>query len=417
MPSRQITARLAAGLILSVVLSGCGDLVEAAPSPTSVAPPTGLAALAPSPPVVQGGTPASRTAVGASPTTASAASRVYERNRRSVVSVNSLAVLRSPGGPAVEQPRGMGSGFVYDDQGHIVTNNHVVAQAEQLTVTLPLEDQRIVVPAALVGRDPPNDLAVVKVDPAGSTEAGSVADLLRPAALGDFAGVQVGEPVVAMGAPLGLSHTVTAGIVSAVRAPGSEVARGLDLLGGAIQTDAAVNPGNSGGPLFDADGEVIGVNTAGLSPTGGSIGLNFAIPIDVVKRVVPELIRTGCFRHPLIGITALPLSQIGQATKRELGLPQDREGLLVQEVSAGAAEAGIRPGQRAAFDGATLAVGGDVVVAIDGRPVSTGGELRTYVENNKRPEDTVTLTVLRDGQRLDFPVELTERPSDACRTG
>ena len=160
---------------------------------------------------------------------------------------------------------------------------------------------------------------------------------------------------------------------------------------------------------------MIGVNTAILSQSGGNIGVGFAIPINVVKRVVPELISYGCYRHPLIGVTTVPLSLLGQSAKRELGIPTDQAGLLVQEVSAGAQEAGIRPGNRVVnLGGNPLRVGGDIIMAVDGRPVMSGGDLRAYIENNKRPGDPITVTVLRDGQRQDVQVRLSEKPSDVC---
>src|SRR5581483_7378120 len=178
-----------------------------------------------------------------------------------------------------------------------------------------------------------------------------------------------------------------------------------------------INPGNSGGPLFNASGEVIGVNSAILSQSGGNIGIGFAIPVNVVKRVVPELIQSGCYKHPLIGVTAISLSLFGQAQRQALGIPTNLKGLLVQDVSAGAAQAGIQPGSQVVVIGGTqIRVGGDIIVAIDGRPVATGGELRGYVENNKHPGDTVTLTILRGGQRQDVSVRLSIRPSDQpCR--
>ena len=352
----------------------------------------------------------------------STAAQVYREAAGSVVNVTSLAVVRSPFGSVMgvpqsdrPQPRGTGSGFVIDDRGHIVTNNHVVEEADQLAVTFP---DKTTVPATLVGRDPENDLAVIKVDPAATNESGrAIKDLLKPATLGDSERIEIGEEAIAIGSPLGLQQTVTSGVVSAVRLPSEEIVGGEPiLLGGAVQTDAAVNPGTSGGPLFNAAGAVIGVNTAGLSPAGGNIGLNFAIPINVVKRVVPELIAHGCYRHPLIGISAVPLAQIGPAAKRELGVGGGQTGLLVQEVSAGAAEAGIRGGDRVLMlGGAQLRAGGDVVVAVDGRAVTSGGELRAYVENTKRPGDTVRLAVVRDGQPRDVQVRLSERPSEECR--
>jgi S1-C subfamily serine protease len=342
---------------------------------------------------------------------------VYQRNAASVVNITSLALVPTLRGFA-QQPQGVGSGFMYDDQGRIVTNNHVVQDAAQLQVTFA---DGTTVPARLLGRDPDNDLAVIEVDPNATDDNGRpIRDRLKPVELGDSDRVTIGEYAIAIGSPLGLRQTVTAGIVSALRQPGEEGAAGqgeLDLLGGAIQTDAPINPGNSGGPLFNAGGQVIGVNTAIVSQSGGNIGIGFAIPVNVVKRVVPELIDRGCYRHPLIGVTTVPLSQIGQAARQQLGIPPNLKGLLVQDVSAGAQRAGIRPGNRMVIlAGVPLRVGGDIIVAIDGRPVSTGGELRGYIENTKRPGDTVTLTILRDGQRMDVPVTLTERPSDQpCR--
>ena len=174
---------------------------------------------------------------------------------------------------------------------------------------------------------------------------------------------------------LGLQQTVTAGIVSAARLPGEDAGRGpLDLLGGAIQTDAAINPGNLGGPLFNAVGEVIGVNTPIVSQSGGNIGIGFAIPINVVKRVAPELIQSGCYGHPLIGVSTIPLTAFGPQARQALGVAANQRGLLVQEVSAGAAAAGVRAGERVVtLSGEQVRTGGDIIVAIDGHPVTSGG--------------------------------------------
>lgn len=336
--------------------------------------------------------------------------QVYERNGASVVNITSVAVVRTRLGLA-EQPQGTGSGFMLDTEGRIVTNNHVVQDADQLTVTF---QDGTTVPAELLGRDPDNDLAVVRVDPNGAdTDGKPTRDRLRPVTLGNSDQVTIGEDAIAIGSPLGLRQTVTAGIVSALRNPGEEAGRGqLDLLGGAVQTDAPINPGNSGGPLFNGAGEVIGVNTAILSQSGGNIGIGFAIPVNVVKRVAPELIQHGRYRHPFIGVGALPLSLLGQNARRQLGVQQHQKGLLVQESSAGAQQAGIRAGGRTVtLDGLPVRVGGDIIVALDGRPTNTGGELRGYIENNKRPGDTVTITLVRDGQPMDVQVTLVERPA------
>jgi S1-C subfamily serine protease len=279
---------------------------------------------------------------------------------------------------------------------------------------------RTSVPARLVGRDPDNDLAVIQVDPGATDESGRpIRGLIKPVTLGDSDRITIGEDAIAIGSPLGLRQTVTAGIVSALRNPGEEAGQPgqVELLGGAVQTDAPINPGNSGGPLFNASGEVIGVNTAILSGSGGNIGIGFAVPVNVVKRVAPELIQSGCYRHPLIGVSTIPLAQIGQAAKRQLGIPVNQKGLLVQESTAGAQQAGIQAGnQMVNLGGEAVRAGGDIIVAIDGREVTTGGDLRAYIENNKRPGDTVTLTIIRNGQRQEVQVRLGERPSQQpCR--
>jgi S1-C subfamily serine protease len=344
-------------------------------------------------------------AVGQNPAVA-----VYQQNGASVVNITSLAVVRTLQGSAT-QPQGIGSGFLLDRAGRIVTNNHVVADANELSVTF---QDKTSVPATLVGRDPDNDLAVIQVDPTTTDEQGQpLASRLQPVTLGDSAQVQIGETVIAIGSPLGLQQTVTEGIVSALRNPGEESAQGqLDLLGGAIQTDASINPGNSGGPLFNAAGQVIGVNSAILSQSGGNEGIGFAIPVNVVKRVTPELIQAGRYRHPQVGVTTISLSEIGQATKQQLGIDPKQKGLLVQSVTAGAQQAGIQGGTRTVRAGSEqLAVGGDILVAVDGQPLATTGDLRGYIENNKHPGDTVSVTFVRNGQRQDVQVTLSERPA------
>jgi S1-C subfamily serine protease len=333
-----------------------------------------------------------------------------------VVNITSIAVVRTRAGQQAEQPQGIGSGFMIDDQGRIITNNHVVQDADQLAVTL---QDKTSVPAKLVGRDPDNDLAVIQIDPNATDDQGvPIRNRIKPVTLGDSDQVTIGETAIATGSPLGLQQTVTEGIVSARRNPGEE-APGQnqpgqqlpDILGGAIQTDAAINPGNSGGPLFNASGQVIGVNSAIISQSGGNEGIGFAIPINVVKRVAPELIQTGRYRHPQVGVTSIALADLSPQTKQQLNIPPNQKGLLVQQVTAGAQQAGIQAGtRRLSVGGDTILAGGDIIVAIDGQAVTTGGDLRGYIENTKHPGDTVTVTVLRNGQRLDLSVTLSERP-------
>jgi 2-alkenal reductase len=339
---------------------------------------------------------------------------VYQQNGGSVVNITSIAVVTSRlSGQQQQQPQGIGSGFFIDTDGRIVTNNHVVQDANQLSVAL---QDKTTVQAKLVGRDPDNDLAVIQVDPnATDSDGRAIRDRIKPVTLGDSDQVTIGETAVAIGSPLGLQQTVTEGIISARRNPGEESqvpSQQLDLLGGAIQTDAAINPGNSGGPLFNGSGQVIGVNSAILSQSGGNEGVGFSIPINVVKRVVPELIANGRYRHPLVGVTSRALADLSAQAKQQLGLTAAQRGLLVQEVGAGAQQAGIQAGTRRVNVGSeTIVAGGDIIVAIDRQPVTTGGDLRGWIENNHHPGDTVTVTVLRNGQQQDFQVTLSERPT------
>jgi S1-C subfamily serine protease len=350
---------------------------------------------------------------------------VYQQNGPSVVNITSLAVLTGlgfGGQPQQQQtqPQGIGSGFFIDTDGRIITNNHVVQDADQLAVTL---SDQTTVPAQLLGRDPDNDLAVIKIDPNATDQNGrTIADRIKPVTLGDSEQVTIGETAIAIGSPLGLDQTVTEGIISARRNPGENSpvpgAQIADVLGGALQTDAAINPGNSGGPLFNASGLVIGVNSSILSQSGGNEGVGFSIPINVVKRVAPELIQTGHYRHPQLGVSTIALADIGPQAKQQLGFQPNQRGLLVEQVTAGAQQAGIQPGtRRVQLGNQTVLTGGDLIVAIDGQPVATGGDLRGYIENNKHPGDTTTVSVLRNGQRQDIPVTLSERPATQAQSG
>jgi 2-alkenal reductase len=342
---------------------------------------------------------------------------VYQQNGPSVVNITSLAVLTGFGFGTLPQqqaqPQGIGSGFFIDTDGRIVTNNHVVEDADQLAVTL---QDKTTVTAQLLGRDPDNDLAVIKIDPSSTDSDGrSISDRIKPVTLGDSDQVTIGETAIAIGSPLGLQQTVTEGIVSARRNPGEESpvpGNQLDLLGGAIQTDAAINPGNSGGPLFNSSGLVIGVNSSILSQSGGNEGVGFSIPINVVKRVAPELVQSGHYRHPQLGVSTIALSDLSPRAKQQLGLDPNQKGLLVEQVTAGAQSAGIQAGTRRVVVGnQTIVTGGDIIVAIDAQPVTTSGELRGWIENLKHPGDSATVSVVRNGQPVDVQVTLSERPA------
>jgi S1-C subfamily serine protease len=297
---------------------------------------------------------------------------------------------------------GTGSGFVYDTEGHIITNYHVIEGAEELFVTLPDETS---VDAQVVGADASNDLAVIKVD--------APVELLHPVPLGESDNLRVGQFVVAIGNPFGLERTLTVGVVSAL----GRVIESPDerFIGEIIQTDAAINPGNSGGPLLDLTGRVIGVNTAIFSPSRASAGIGFAVPVDTVRRVVPSLIERGYFPHPWLGVgTVWTLTPERAAVLREAGMdvPTD-EGILLVEVVQGspADRAGLRGGQQQVRIGRyILPVGGDIVTAIDGEAITGDRDLIRFLDIETNVGQTVQVSVYRDGGEMTIPVTLGERP-------
>jgi S1-C subfamily serine protease len=322
--------------------------------------------------------------------------RVYQDNRPSVVTVVSSVV--PPGFRSEPQPAGSGSGFMIDDQGHILTNNHVVADADKLEVTL---SDGTTFPARLVGRDSRFDVAVL--------QAQIPSDQLRAVTLGDSDRLQVGEQVVAIGNPYGLDGTVTTGIVSGRRQVVSEP-EGDGVLVNAIQTDTSINPGNSGGPLLNARGEVVGITTLGLMPNGGQAGLNFAIPINIAKRILDDILASGSYAHPFVGIAT---AEITSTMADQLQLPV-KEGLLVQNVepNSAAAKAGIKGGsqQQQQAGARQVATGGDIIVAVDGTAMQHPEDFIAYLELNKKAGDGMTLTVVRGGQQQDVSLTLGERP-------
>lgn len=320
---------------------------------------------------------------------------IYREVSPAVVHITSTALVYDFFFNPVPQ-HGAGSGFIIDQQGHIVTNNHVVEDARSLEVTLVSGKK---VPAKLIGRDPLNDLAVIKIDVPG--------EKLHVVRLGHSDQLEIGQMAIAIGNPFGLDRTVTTGVVSSLnrtlRASNGRQIRGV------IQTDAAINPGNSGGPLLNSRGEVIGINTAIFSPSGGSVGIGFAIPVNIAKRIVPELIAKGRASHPYLGISGLSVTS---ENSRVLNLPVEHGVLVVRvEARSPAAHAGIRGGQRRVQIGNTiLRVGGDVIVAIDGQKVESLNGLIAYLEDNKRVGETIELGILRDGRQVKVRVELGELP-------
>ncbi len=314
---------------------------------------------------------------------------IYEEAKESVVEIKTIYRFGES----------IGSGFIYDTQGHVVTNNHVVEGGVEFYVYF-LDGSAY--RATLVGRDPDTDLAVLKIIlPEG---AGISAKPLR---LGNSTELRIGEQILAIGNPFQLTGSVTTGIVSQKgRLLPSN--RGY-LIPGIIQIDAAVNPGNSGGPILNMKGEVVGVATAIESTTGGFSGIGYAISSNVVKRIVPVLIEKGAYTHSYLGISG---TEINSLVAQELGL-STKKGLLVQNVVAGgpAERAGIRGGNRnIEVAGVVYRVGGDIIIAIDGNPVASMDDLLTYMVERTNPGQKVVLSVLRGGDVINVEVTLSSRP-------
>ena len=299
------------------------------------------------------------------------------------------------------KPAASGTGFVYDVDGHIITNNHVIDQADAIEVTF-LDG--VTLKASLVGVDPDSDLAVLNVK--------SVRERLSPVILGNSSNLQVGEAIYAVGAPFGLSWSLTKGIVS-------QIGRTLPASGGysipgVIQVDAAINPGNSGGPLLNGLGEVIGVNTAIQSDTGVFSGVGFAIPSNLVKKVVPSLVRTSRYDHPWLGVAG---TDVTPSIAEEMNLPEAR-GFLVSSVveNSPAEKAGIRRGYRmVVVEGRNITIDGDVITHMDGKPLRKLEDLLTHLEYDKKPGDRVILNIIRDGKPITLEATLGVRPPPSSR--
>ncbi len=322
---------------------------------------------------------------------------IYKAAGPGVVHINST-VLSQDFFFRVVPERGMGSGFVVDEKGLIVTNNHVVENAENLEVTLPDKSK---VAAKLVGRDPENDIAVIRVT--------VPKEKLTPLHLGDSSQLQVGQMAIAIGNPFGLDRTITRGVVSAVgRSLKSDTGRQIRNV---IQTDAAINPGNSGGPLLNSRGEVIGVNTAIFTPSGGSVGIGFAVPVNTVKKLLPQLIARGRASHPWLGISGV---DINPTVAKALSLPAGEGEMIAQVAPNGpAARAGLRGSQRRVRVGNYLVnVGGDIIQNLDGEKISTVDDLTAFLDERKKVGDEVRVDVLRDGKPHVATVRLGELPEN-----
>lgn len=312
---------------------------------------------------------------------------IYKRDAEGVVFIQA------------EQAQGTatGSGFVLDDEGHILTNAHVVEGADSIDVKIGDDGQSRT--AELVGMDPSSDVALLDVEEN---------DDLTSLALGESAQVEVGDPVVAIGNPFGLDRTVTSGIVSA-KARQIQAPNGFSI-SDVIQTDAAVNPGNSGGPLLDGSGRVIGINSQIATQGGGNEGVAFAVPIETAQDVADQLIDHGSVERAYLGITG---GEITPEAVKALDLPVD-SGVIVQRAFSGgpADEAGIQgAGGEATVGGQTLPTGGDIITELDGEPITGMDEVISAV-NERSPGDELKLTVLRDGKEIEVTVTLGDRPSE-----
>jgi S1-C subfamily serine protease len=387
----EFSILVAVAVLIGTAL-GCGlpaemQLPTATPVPTAI--PTPTPALPPIPAIAE---EEAANALEAQVET------VYELAGPAVVHIASVSYAYDFFSRPVPQ-EGTGSGFFYDVEGHIVTNYHVVENAEELSVTL--ADGRVY-PATIVGEDPTNDLAVIRIE---------ADDLPQPIPLGDSDGLRVGQFVVAIGNPFGQIGTLTMGVISAL----GRIIESPDgrFIGEAIQTDAAINPGNSGGPLLDLRGRLIGVNSQIISPDQASVGIGFAVPANTVRRVVPELIAHGRYPHPWLGVDYLPLQPEWAEAFRQTGADVAAdEGLLVLRVVAGgpADQAGIRGGdQIVRLGNVRIPLGGDIITAIDGQVMTSSKEFVAYLETQTQVGDTVEVTIIQGGEERTVQVTLVER--------
>lgn len=332
--------------------------------------------------------------------------QIYESTSSGIAFIQSDGVTTEQASPFGGPQRGTatGSGFLFDDAGHVLTNAHVVEGAKDVEVRLGSEDSDPV-PAKVVGSDPSTDVAVLEIDPP---------DGATPLSLGESDGAQVGDEVVAIGSPFGLSQSVTAGIVSAldrdITSPNGY------QISGALQTDAPINPGNSGGPLLDSGGAVIGINSqieSSGGAQGGNVGIGFAVPIDTAKKIAAELIDTGEAQHSYLGISGGDLTP---ELVDILNLPEGTDGALVGEVTPGGPsdEAGLEGGSgKVSIDGQRVEAGGDVITAIDGEQIEGFDDVIAAVDAHE-PGHELELTVLRNGEEQTISVELGERPEGAA---
>ena len=321
---------------------------------------------------------------------------IYSTSLPSIVHIKVRQTV--PGFFQNQERTGQGSGFIWDTEGNIVTNYHVVASASIVDVEFADGSQYS---ASVIGLDPNSDLAIIKVNPNGK--------ILTPLNLGDSTNVKVGNHTIVIGSPFGQEFSMSSGIVSAIkRTVPSQNA--MFSIPNVIQTDAAINPGNSGGPLMDIDGNVIGINSQIISRSGGNQGIGFAIPINSVKKIIPTLIKGEKFEYPYIGITGMDLNT---NLKKALEIDSEIKGVMIVDVVKGS------PADLGGLLGYTGTVsdndnsypsGGDILTAINTIPIKSMSDLLTLLFSDYSPGDSVIFTILRDSISFDLDITLISRP-------
>ena len=321
---------------------------------------------------------------------------IYSTSLPSIVHIKVRQTV--PGFFQNQERTGQGSGFIWDTEGNIVTNYHVVANASIVDVEFADGSQYS---ASVIGLDPNSDLAIIKVNPNGK--------ILTPLNLGDSTNVKVGNHTIVIGSPFGQEFSMSSGIVSAIkRTVPSQNAR--FSIPNVIQTDAAINPGNSGGPLLDIEGNVIGINSQIISRSGGNQGIGFAIPINSVKKIIPTLIKGERFEYPYIGITGMDLNT---NLKKALEIDSEIKGVMIVDVVKGS------PADLGGLLGYTGTVsdndnsypsGGDILTAINTIPIKSMSDLLTLLFSDYSPGDSVIFTILRDSSSFDLDITLISRP-------
>lgn len=334
--------------------------------------------------------------------------QIFNKTENSVVQITSTSpiinslVVRN--GEQIPQNNvALGSGFVYDQDGHILTNYHVISDPNSVEVTFVDGDSYS---AKVIGQDPYSDIAVLRITDDGFQKQ------IPPIKAANSSALQVGEQVIAIGNPFGLSGTLTSGVISQMGRVLPNEITGYSI-SNIIQTDAAINPGNSGGPLLNTRGEMVGVNTAIFSNTGVYSGVGFAIPSNMVQKVVSSLLKNGSYEHPYMGISGITVSpEISNATHLN-----DTKGILVVDITADspADKAGIRGGDvLTTVDGQDIRLGGDIIVAVDNQSVRAMEDLLSYLEEQKAVGDNIELSVIRDGKTQHIDMILTARPTQGA---